>query len=435
VVAWVKEVARPQLLAVSDALRRVAPEFTFQVTLGKTFLDQLRQRDQRDYYLDYGDVRALDAGVNLWLAQLDLLLAIDWANLRPEDFDDAGRPDLDPLLVIEQSYSTLGRLADRTELQAAKTHLQRAFESYDAAARHIVAESETERARGIITLSRAADPEQVKAQELRFREWLRAIVNAFEFDGLFRFDQAPDGTVLPPHEQIAVNFVRLFRGDLDPRLLLFKLIAHPFAAGRRTLGASSFGELTAEMASLNGIVGELGGAEPAPGDLQEWGYALRLDAAPVHTKEIDGDFGDWQPGVNAAQIGGPPSGLAAGSKGGLPRPNLGNVWVARDASNVYVFVDADLAQYLLEPSDGYDVWFAVPGEVESGVHGRDSGHSSSSRTGHLPSFRHVPGAGIEIAFPFAPSSGAWAEIAISAAADNQRYAIDSDRGDIFVKVR
>jgi hypothetical protein len=233
------------------------------------------------------------------------------------------------------------------------------------------------------------------------------------------------GDPLPATSQIRLNSYRFFQG-VDPRLLYFLTIVNPYLQ-KRELGVTDFSQLTTAMATCGGCVVSIGGAAPTPGDLQELMYVLRVDAPPVSTKVIDGSFADWQQlavkvaGSGAAYI-------------GQPAPDLGSIWVAVDASYLYVQFDRDLTPFLTGVSDGFEIEM----ESQTGLSGLrwspGTGYQTWNQSGPLPEF--VGNAqGLELRLPTGAAAGSWVTLRFHTDADNASYRFSSSKEHIYVKVQ
>jgi hypothetical protein len=443
IVAFVENELLPPLSALIAVLEAVPPSFLYAIdgsaggrwfpVAGATTELGGHPLGRFPYWLDRGDLLALAAVLNAVRAGLEGLLAIDWNDVDANAFDPADDPNVEALDVIETRYPRLGTLGRPALWRAARDHVELAWADYLQASAHVRGENPAQQQFGILTISpdRFSSPaarQQALLEEQHFRGWAQAIADSFRIDRIHRIATSAKGTPLPPNDQLRLNFFRFWQG-IDLRALYLRTFRDPFT-GKKQLGVTSLADITPDMVTIGGIVDEWYGAKPLPGDLLEAAYGVRIDGTPVDTKVIDGSFADWA--QNAVRVGTTPSATLD-----PPRPDLGDVWVARDATNLYVFVDRDLSVLPAGAwSAGYRV--AVRGlEFGTEVQGGSGGHgASSSDPRYLPVFAHVPGVGIEIAFPLpAVPQSRHVRMLVGFGSDGPNAATESLRNRIWVEVR
>ncbi|MCA8973611.1 MAG: hypothetical protein KDC98_02770 [Planctomycetes bacterium] len=390
---------RPALQALATVLDATEAGFELEIPVPTSgpFAAAFGAAGANSYVLDYGDLMVVATNVYLLMAQVEMFVALDWNNLAPNDFDEADYPGRDFLALIEGNYGALGNILRPGELGNAKHHLQTAYQRYGAAASHLRNENAQQQLDGILTLGRdtfASEQErnQFLADEQSFRAWLQPIVNAFDNDNLFMIDTAPDGSSLATEDTIEINFYRFFQGVVSPRSIYFKLVGDPLDNDRRTFGVTDLSQLTTDMQTLGGVIGRIGGRMATAGDLQG-AYALRVDSPAVSTKIIDGSFTDWASGSTliAAR---PALGTAA---------DLGQLFVAKDATHVYLYLDRDLNPV----ADYYSI------EVESALgYASLTNYSGTFYENGIASRQHVSGQGLEFSIPKSLFPGGWVSISI-----------------------
>lgn len=428
----------PRLEALIAALEAVRPGFTWRIRTQDLASHPLSggvtAGAPPEYELDYGDLQALAAGLNVLVAHARFLLGYDHNDVDPNDFDSGDDPNLDPLLVIEQAYPQLGRVADASQLQACRDRLTRAWDDYLQASAHIRGESAAQQQVGLLTLQpgvflEAGELAQFVADEAAFRSWAGGIVAAFTQNVGHLIDRGPDGQPLPPEDHWVINFFRLFEG-VGFRDVYFRIVNDPFA-GRHRIGVTGLDQITPAMVSAAGLVVGVAGTTPTAGDLQTDGrIALRIDAPPTSTKVIDGSHADWATG--AVQIGGAPRATIAPGNA-----NLGGIWAARDAGNLFLRIDADLMAVLGTAGSAELAieWWQGPNRFVSYIHLVPGGGPPfvSSTAGSDPVVA-VSGEGLEAAIP-APAGAleTWASLRV--AVQVWTTGLHNERSGMLVRVR
>jgi hypothetical protein len=431
--AWVHGTFRPALADLLAVLDAVPPDFEYVIPAasGGLLLQRVAPGQSIDLRLDYGDVQLLAALGHGLQAGLDLLRAVDFDDLAPNELDPQDTPGLDVLEVLHTNYPDFGRLANAGELLTARDRIRTCFQAFERAMLHLRGENAQQQAQGLVTLGRDtfANEQQREAflfAEAQLRAMVDSLIDMFYVDQVVRFDTDPlTGDPLPLADQIELNFFRFFQG-VDLRQTYGKTVIDPLT-GERTMGVSSLAELTSAMTTFGNVLVSVGGQAPGPGDLQHLVYALRADTPPQSTKTIDGDFGDWA--ANALRVLASPTALVD-----HPSPDFGSLWVSVDNDALYVHLDEDLIPYLTELDDRMEIYFEGPSGWAAVVYANGSGFMAMDGYGLPPTYGYGPG-GLEIRFPLGPGAGQWARLERSAVADNATWYFDIDSQPVFVKVR
>jgi hypothetical protein len=365
----------PSLEELATSLESASPGFSWFVQLADLSQNPLITTSLSGgpprYEIDYGDLQALASGVNVMLGSLKLMLAYDDSNIDLNTVDPGDNPSVDPLEVIRDVYPNFGNVIAYGDLSAAKERLTNAFDRYVSAAEYLRGETVVQANQGILTLAPdspipPSELSQRLADELAFRNWAQGIVDGFAVNSPYLISTGPSGESLPTEEQIAFNFFRLFEG-VNIRDRFFQTVEDPFDNGRLRLGVTDFQSLNTTYTTADGLIETFGGVAVSPGDLQSRGsFSVKIGLPPFDTKTIDGDFSDWG-ASNSTQIGGKPA--AGVSPNGY---DLGNIFVARDANNLYLRIDSDVESVALSIGGTFQVYCEV---ISSGQSGFLSGFS------------------------------------------------------------
>jgi len=421
----------PVLDAVSTALGEVPEDWEYVIPAdrGGRFLAWLSPGGDHAIRLDHADAMAALAVVEALRALIEGLTVYDYDALSPNELDFVDDPTIDPIAVVDIEHPGFGTLLRTQNLTRLRDRLQDCFLCYESCMEQVRAENQEQQREGVMSMARLeqwiADPtmrQLMLQQEEQLRNWLRAMVGAL--DGTFTITTLPDGTVLPQELHTVLDFRRLFAG-VDLRALYIKSIADPLTA-RRLLGVTSLAGLTAEMASFGGALVSIGGTAPEPGILQEDpGYALLLDNAAVTmaTKTIDGDLGDWDRDRDRIM-------LQTRDRLWESRPDMGGVFTSVDATDVYLLLDEDLTQFLVEPTDTYEILVDWDTGLQARVAFQNRAHFGDGGAGFA--HRQGPDGGIECHFPI---EGEWARIRVQVRARNANWDFESERGPVFLQVR
>ncbi|MBK8100108.1 MAG: hypothetical protein IPK26_23655 [Planctomycetes bacterium] len=427
----------PRLESLVAALEAVPASFSWFVAPGEFMQHPLAAAlpvtRQRSYEIDRGDLRMLAAALNVAIAQARFLLGYEHGNLDPNDFDVIDHPNVDPLLVIQNNYLNVGNVRSAAQLTACRDRLERAWDDYQVASAHIRGESPRRQAQGILTLAPGVlvDPTllaQFLADEAAFRTWMTGIVGAFRTNANLLIDRGPNGVLLPPEEQVAVNLFRLFAG-VNLRTVFLSSVVDPFTGFSR-LGVTSPSLITPAMLTAGGVLASIGGVVPVAGDLQGGAYAVRVDNPPTSTKVIDGNHNDWTTG--SVVVAGPPRAAILPSTA-----DLGSVYVARDANNLYLRIDRDL-QTLIDLSAFGSVSIQVDwlNGTTAGVWLSRLSPVFTWSSNRLDPVAAVNTAGIELATPVpAGPAPIWAAVSVEVFADQSGAVLANRREALFVRVQ
>ncbi|MFQ5507121.1 MAG: hypothetical protein ACE5F1_20305, partial [Planctomycetota bacterium] len=432
----------PKLAAALRGLDSVLPTFNFKIELEGGLVYGQAGGPNQPLWIDIGDVSMLKTGLRLLMAKLRTLTAYEWNNVNPNDFDRVDFPQRDGLDWIEKNYPILGTIKVQQRLLDARKDVMDAWLNYKAASDHIRKETQEESDNGLLTLGRgnmARLTPDFLASEAAFKAWAQEIVDHFVIDTALAITKKPDGKPLPPEDQVAINFLRLWTG-VDLRTVFFKTILNPLV-GYKTLGVTGLAGLTPDMYQAGGVVAKIQGVVPGPGDLQrERGpfprYAVRIASLPPDPKIIpDGSFSDWT-SSNSVQI------AAAPQTGATPigMVDQGRIHAAFDAKlkAFYLRIDSNAAGYFGQVGDFFRASFWSGLGNNAWIGEWFGAGQASSRSGNFGTPVMATSAqGIEIAVPLLslPSAGTWVEVAYEIRVRNSSYLISSKRSGMFVKVK
>jgi hypothetical protein len=421
----------PVLDVVSAALAEIPEdwEYVIPVDRGGRFLAWLSPGDPHAIRLDHADVMAAQAVVEALRALIEAFTVYDYDGLSLAELDVLDDPTIDPIDVVDTEHPGFGTLLRTQNLTRVRERLQDCFVCYESCMEQVRAENQERQREGVMSMARleqwVEDPAQrqlMLQQEEQLRTWLRAMVGAL--DGTFNITTLPDGTVLPQDQHTLLDFRRLFAG-VDLRQLYIKTVGDPLT-GRRVFGVSSLADLTVAMATFGGTLVSIGGVAPLPGTLQEEpGYVFVLDqtAVTTATKTIDGDLGDWDRDRDRIM-------LRTQDRLWESRPDLGEVFTSVDSTNVYLLLDEDLTQYLVEPTDTYEILVEWDTGLQARVTYQNRAHFGDGGAGYA--HRQGPDGGIECHFPI---EGEWARIRVRTMARNTNWDFEAERGPVYVQAR
>jgi len=438
----------PRLQALADSLATISPGFEYVVDAGAggRFFGELDPQDRIAYHLDYGDLMFARAAVLAHLSAVNVLTAYRTNAAQLNDVDHFDHPGARPIDVIHADYPTLGTVEVAGRLAQARSLDQQAWAAYLAASQHIRGEAGPAQEVGILTLGRGvfsgpAERQDTLDREASFRAQGGDISTHLSLDQPLLVTVGPDGRPIDPADQPSVNFFQAFEPE-NLRTLYFQTILDPFT-GRRVLGVPGWTSFTAGMLTGGGVLQSIGGVAPGAGDLASAGYAVRLDAPPSGVKTIDGSFGDWSPGVNAAQIGGSPGvgsrlpsevSTQLGVRSAANVPDVGDVYASISGNTLYVHVDEDLAVHVDGPGDYYSILVEGPSGTAEVSYAFGSVHvGSASAPALTPDFAFAPGGGIEVRFPDIGSAGGTARVTVRVVSNTPPGVFDSERTDMFVR--
>ncbi|MGA0868828.1 MAG: hypothetical protein ACO3UM_07845 [Planctomycetota bacterium] len=421
----------PVLDVVSAALAEVPEdwEYVIPVERGGKFLAWLSPGDPHAIRLDHADAMAALALVEALRALIEGITVYDYDGLSLAEFDILDDPTIDPIDVIDTEHPGFGTLLRTQNLTRLRDRLRDCFLCYESCMEQVRTENQERQREGLMSMARleqwvpdATQRQLMLQQEEQLRTWLRAMVGAL--DGTFTISTLPDGTTLPVDQQIVLDFRRLFAG-VDLRALYIKTQVDPWT-GRKLFGVPALAALTAEMASFGGTLVSIGGVAPSPGTLQEEpGYALVLDESAVTTatKTIDGDLGDWDRDRDRIM-------LRTQDRLWESRPDLGEVFTSVDATDVYLLLDEDLTQHLVEPTDTYEILVEWDTGLQARVTYQNRAHFGDGGAGYA--HRQGPDGGIECRFPI---EGEWARIRVRVEARNTSWDFEAMRGPVYLQAR
>lgn len=437
-LAFLVDTIKPALLKCIDDLDRLSPAFSYtQIWVsnaGQAGLG-IPGSGGSPYWIDYGDSMMLKATLQCLVAKIEILNAYSWKDVEPNAFDEVDFPGVDGLDLVETVYTEFLKLVQPSELLAARGHYNDAFESYKLGAVYIRNETREQEENGLLTLGRDTFNSQQErddflASEKYFREtWGPMIVNAFYVNSNLTVTTNPDGTGIDPTMQPTLNLYRFFEG-IRIRDVYLRTVVDPFDA-KKTLGITDLAQISPEMRTYDGVLIDIGGRVPNAGDVQEDQgfifptYAHRVDNPAIDTKVIDGSFSDWA--ANRTQI-------AATPQASFPH-DLGNLYVARDADHLYVYLDEDLVPY----TSGYWDGFSVDVESDSGFAfmGYNGIYGWYAWLSFLPNTFtwQANSEGLEFSIPLDGFTNDWVDIGIELDVSNSIYDIESNRSSLFVKIR
>lgn len=428
IAMWIEGSLIPTLDALVVALESVPADWEYIVPAqhGGRLLAFLSPGGNHQLRFDYADAQTAAAVGHLLIGALQTFLVLDWDDLAPNDFDFVENPAVDLLDLLETRYPNCGTLLRTQLLTRTRDQLRDCFTCYEQLRTRLRNEDQTRQNEGIVTLGRGRFANETERQaflatEERMHAWMAPVVDAMRNGSVHVFDTLLDGSSIPEQARIGIDFAALLAG-VDPRRLYFKTFVDPFTA-RRVLGVTALDQLTNAMASFGGTIASIGGVAPDRGSLQEFpGYALRrtLTQIPSSTKLIDGNFGDWDRDRDQIM-------LQTRTQLFESRPELGQVFVARDAADLFVFLDTDLTAILTDPTDDYSIDVEWDNGVMQQVRFQNQVHGTTGQV----RFQHRAG-GIECAFPHA---GTQAKIRVRVRAQNTIYDFESERGPVIVDAR
>lgn len=426
----------PRLEVLLADLEQLPSNFEYvlyNVDAGGSYFDGSAIDDTLTYWVDYGDVSAFKSVVSLTLAGLRGPLAYDWENLNMNDFDDAFIP-VDIPGFINTNYPNLGTLLEQPQLSAARLDVEKAFQYYSEGILYITNETQLQSETGLLTMSRNSiywgmpitidpskpiefkklwrgfDSEEDRQKFLDdvsyFKNWGQNIVSKFNVDVDHTFDHEPGG-LEDPNLMITANFYQFWSGVVDYRNIYFKTITDPID-NITLIGVTSSNTLNdTNMLTAGGVIDKINGVILAPGDLQhKQGYAVRVDSPAIDTKTIDGNISDWS--TNFTNVG-----LRPWAHVQPPRSDFGEVYVARDASNLFILLTSrmssfDRAKVEVKSVNVYtylDFWFVIGffawGPVATPIY---SDTSSGTEIG-IPLSNFGIDQWVEISVVMEPSSG------------------------------
>jgi hypothetical protein len=432
----------PALEDLAEVFDDMSPSFSWVISANDILQHPLADPASplnSSYELDFGDIRMASAALHAAIAAGGFVLAYQRDNLIPNDFDTVEFPGLDPLLDLRDVYPGQGNVARPEWLGRSRDRLERSFESYTAGADHIRAETFSQMAAGLLTLSPSrisgsVDIAQSLQLESQWRAWASALIGRFRSNAITRITNGPDGLPLPADQQIGINFARFFSG-IDARDLYLKLVLEPIQ-GTARIGVTSLSQVSSDMLSVGGMLAGAAGFEPRAGDLQENGVlSLRIDAPPQSVKAIDGNFSDWNSG--SVKVADAPRALA-----GPTAPDLGNLYAAVGNGELFLRLDADPRQ--MAQTSGTFGESQVVVTFRSRLFGEDyagiaffSDSSSPWVYGSNTRFA-VTSTGLEMAVSLPNWGGeVWAQIGVGTYITNGFYetVLDSFRTGIHVRVQ
>jgi hypothetical protein len=426
---------KQQLIDLVDDLAKtpVAFEYAIQVEdMGVIPDNDYTDDNMVTFWIDYGDIMMMKAGIEVLLAKGELVCAYDRDGMDPNAFDMEDDPNVDGLDLIENTYTNFMKLLPPYNLYTARDWVAAAWDSYKLCSQHVRSETPEQEDFGILTLGRVTFDSQQERQlfvdrEANFRQLAQDIVNHFYISQDMTITHNLDNDPIPPEEQVTINPYNLWEG-IDIRDTFLATVVEPFK-GKKIIGVDDITKLTPDMMTCEGVLKMIGGRVPNAGDLQEdegffemWPkYAVVVDT-PVHTMTVDGDGSEWT--GNSVLIGMAPSAST--------QHDLGNVFVARDSTYLYIWIDHDLTQYSIPYK--YD-WLAI--KIESGPSRAELIYWSPYGWYLNPSTILIGnvGNGIEIGIPIASCIEDHVEITIEMETDNGIYSIDSCRSMMYARIR
>lgn len=326
--------------------------------------------------VDYGEVAALRAGLQLALAGIDLIEAqqlpgsLDLATIEPENASwDTTAGTEARAMALADSNPTLGTQMNPAALARAKARIRAGWHYYTFAANHLAGESANQAALGLLSYKDYqaesftdtngngrwdAASLGIGPVTYSYQSW-----NGSSYTTVYSTYQ---GIVLVPAEPMndlngngrcdpvgAVTQEAAFRiwgqrliTGLDGPLVIdtgadgstlpaneqitinpkaffdgidLRSIYYNKAHGRFGVGAVT--DLTDAMATIGGTVTKVGGRNLVPADAQSWlGYPVLATALTNGARTIDGSFGDWTGNETVLAVASNPPGAALAAQSG-----------------------------------------------------------------------------------------------------------------------
>jgi hypothetical protein len=365
--------------------------------------------DPETRWLDHGDVSAIQTMLCMVVAYMDLMMGWDFGNVDINaDFDEADLVAADAAFEMDFTYITDLLETKYTDTllpisarwNSARARIDMAFEYAKEASQHVRNETFEQQDNGILTLGRdtfdtATEREEFLADEARYRAWGENVVNAL-YTNIHTQTTDPDGDPIVAEDQITLNLNKFF-GGVNLRSLIYRPISFdddddPLTEDVKSIGFLSVDDYTLDLATIDGVVLALAGNAMTVNDAQTFGTGSILPLVVIDvaagTKVIDGFFTDWS-GSSMTQVAMRPFASIS-----APRPDVGEVFVAKDMNTLFIYVSANLTNATRFSS------YTIRAETDT--------ISREASRGHLDTnVDMASGAGgIEVSIPIAEFAGA-----------------------------